>query len=549
MPSTIADIPVEVFLDNIVLYLSARDLLSLGSVNRAFHLITSDETLWHRKLQADYNFSGSDTARTTGWKFIYQRLSNPEVYVWGESSNSRLGLGEVIPRSSIHREGVPFPVHLRLPNANIISLVAGGMSFHALDSKGNLHVWGVLDGTSFGYRNEGFSEPSMTSPVPIRLELPAPIRSVSCGRLHAAALDSTSTNSPETTPIQVECGWSFTAILMQTSDVLVYWPRKGRIYEAIKTTKRHLDEHDSNSKAYVKDGVVPCHCWDLKGINPVQLPPIPAEELPELPGTGPTDETRFQRTKLVRIAGMDNYIIGLTNKGHVLCYSMLNGEDTYQQGRWHYLPWFSELEKVKQLPPLAASEGHLELPQFMQITHITAHFQTFVAYSTGSQSVVLMRKISTEEPLPTSLEELQPTLIPELQYKSVISVVVGDYHYGALTSTGRLFTWGAFSKGALGLGDPVKIAVGEPGGFSSQDDREVAENAHGWMAVEPPEVEVPTEVRFDHELERSRETYCFAVAAAGWHMGALIIGLEKDDKFERPTVPYSPLLCTPFCHL
>ena len=54
-----------------------------------------------------------------------------------------------------------------------------------------------------------------------------------------------------------------------------------------------------------------------------------------------------------------------------------------------------------------------------------------------------------------------PRVIPELQYKSVISVVLGDYHYGALTSTGKLLTWGAYSNGALGLGDPKDIEPGQ----------------------------------------------------------------------------------------
>lgn len=29
----------------------------------------------------------------------------------------------------------------------------------------------------------------------------------------------------------------------------------------------------------------------------------------------------------------------------------------------------------------------------------------------------------------------------------------GDYHYGAITSDGKLLTWGQYSSGALGHGD------------------------------------------------------------------------------------------------
>lgn len=86
MPS-LSDVPVEIFIDNIFPLLPVRDLLRFGATNRAFYLLTSDETFWKRKLEAEFNFPGSDTARITGWKFIYRRLSNPKVYVWGYVSN------------------------------------------------------------------------------------------------------------------------------------------------------------------------------------------------------------------------------------------------------------------------------------------------------------------------------------------------------------------------------------------------------------------------------------------------------------------------------
>ena len=125
------------------------------------------------------------------------------------------------------------------------------------------------------------------------------------------------------------------------------------------------------------------------------------------------------------------------------------------------------------------------------------------------------------------LESTKPTVLPALQYQSVISVVLGDYHYGALTASGTLLTWGAFSRGALGLGDPMSIDVGEPGGFRNRDEqRTMLTTLH--MAHTPPDVQVPTAVHFTgHRAgERRREQYCFAVAAAGWHMGALVIDLE-----------------------
>lgn len=146
---------------------------------------------------------------------------------------------------------------------------------------------------------------------------------------------------------------------------------------------------------------------------------------------------------------------------------------------------------------------------------ISAQYRTFVAYSTGSSSVVLK---GTNE---TTVED--PEIVPELQNRNIISLIIGDYHYGALTSTGKLLTWGDFSRGALGLGDPTAIEVGQPGGYPTDRQRQVASDHGGPF---PPRVTEPTEVRFDHHEKRSRRRFCFAATAAGWHTGALAIDLE-----------------------
>jgi len=89
--------------------------------------------------------------------------------------------------------------------------------------------------------------------------------------------------------------------------------------------------------------------------------------------------------------------------------------------------------------------------------------------------------------------ELQPTILPELQNsnKGVTSVILGDYHFSALTATGKLFTWGInsiimtiyivliitagqYSNGALGLGNPADIKPGQLGGFLTQGHHQIA---------------------------------------------------------------------------
>jgi len=274
------------------------------------------------------------------------------------------------------------------------------------------------------------------------------------------------------------------------------------------------------------DGSLPCATFPLH-VDPVRLSPLP--QLPQL-GSAARDIDR----KIVKIAALDGYIIGLTNEGHVLKYAVGN-EDTIARGTWEYLPNFSETERIRRHPTFSPSESErdgepIEPPEAVRINHISAHFQTFIAYSTGSSSVVLMGSKETTA-------DSEPTVLPALQNKNVISVVLGDYHFGALTSSGRLFTWGSFSRGALGLGDPVRIEAGQPGGYHNAATLQRAQTHRGPY---PPAVEVPTEVKFDHGEKTGRERYCFAATAGGWHMGALVIDTEpgseeNDEDFEDPT--------------
>jgi SCF-associated factor 1 len=116
-----------------------------------------------------------------------------------------------------------------------------------------------------------------------------------------------------------------------------------------------------------------------------------------------------------------------------------------------------------------------------------------------------------------------PLILPTLQSKSIISVVIGDYHNGALTSSGKLLTWGEHSLGALGLGDPRKLKAGTPGGYATERQRIDALSTQ--RRIIPPPVRSPTEVRFSHG-RKGKDMFCFLAAAAGWHTGALVMDLN-----------------------
>lgn len=531
MPFRLAEIPVEVLLDNVLPLLAVPDLNNLGSTNRFFYDLCNDSTFWKRRIQEDFNFPCDDTARSSGWKFIYRGLTNPHAYVWGESSKGRLGMPN-IGRAIVG--DVPWPVQLQIgrPGVRIVNLSAAGMSFFAIDSAGNLYAWGMLNGLGFAAPyNDGYSAPEKVALRPMRLQLPAPTHAISCGRLHATILDENmhiwtflsfgrpfqlvtpflDVGSPQTSPHQVVSGWDFSATLTKTGGVYVWFPWGQQISREIDD---HNDIMDREGLRVIEmeEGVIPCATWQLH-YDPHRLPDLPS--LPSLSCGSYAKDIR-----LVKIAAMEHHLVGLTNQGHVVKFC-LHGGELSRWTTWEYLPLFSDPDKIKE--QVSSVVPGIQLPDSILITHISAQFSTFVAYSTGSSSVVLM---GTKETDPHD----RPQIIPSLQDRKVISVVIGDYHYGALTSTGKLLTWGGFSRGALGLGDPTTIEAGKPGGYADEMQRQTA-RSHG--GPYPPPVTEPTEVRFDHGEKRRRERFCFAATAAGWHMGALVIDLEPDDNVDE----------------
>jgi len=111
----------------------------------------------------------------------------------------------------------------------------------------------------------------------------------------------------------------------------------------------------------------------------------------------------------------------------------------------------------------------------------------------------------------------------------VISIVLGDYHNGALTADGQLLTWGQYSHGALGLGIPTELPLGTPGGYLAESQLAQSRRSQ-WGPLEPPRVASPSPVHFNHGPNPGGRRFCFAATAAGWHMGALVVCLEPEKE-------------------
>ncbi|KAJ2934851.1 hypothetical protein H1R20_g2272, partial [Candolleomyces eurysporus] len=366
------------------------------------------------------------------------------------------------------------------------------------------------------------------APTPHRLLMPSPIRSISCGRFHASAMDSQNRvwtfvnwgrpfsidspvlRDPGSPPIQVECGWGFTSVLTATGDVFVWWPFSRPLEQILEEKNTAFDSDPDKRADATAEKEIPCATFTIDSLNLTRLPALP--ELPPLKKTGVEESSPIPQ--LIQIAGLEGYLIGLTNFGHVLKFGKLDDADAASSGSWNYLPQFSNIDLIRQNKVFNETNGEASVaaPDAMKITHITASFRHFFAYSTGSSSLVL---IGTNDTTPES----KPEIKSELQNRSVIAVAVGDWHNAALTSDGKVLTWGEFSSGALGLGDPGKLELGTPGGYarSTGDQR---------RRRTPPTVDTPAQVRFDHGVKQPRDRFAFAITAAGWHTGALVMDLD-----------------------
>ena len=94
----------------------------------------------------DYNFTGSETNRTSGWKFIYLRLGKPRLFSWGcvmflfryiteasaiadvltYSPNCFRTIYQPVPKKSPRAAllDTPLPLEARLKNKRFVSLAA-----------------------------------------------------------------------------------------------------------------------------------------------------------------------------------------------------------------------------------------------------------------------------------------------------------------------------------------------------------------------------------------------------------------------------------------
>jgi SCF-associated factor 1 len=271
-----------------------------------------------------------------------------------------------------------------------------------------------MDATLQALKSDGFSEPSKEAIVPHRLILNEPIRSVSAGRAHTVMLTATGKvlnfqswglpytlaapalrASGEDAIKQVEAGWAFGAALTHSGKVYVWWPAsdplKAAYEETIQGFKERVKQGEEALRVDVVDGTtdIPCHLFELN-VPPTELGDFPAD-LPDLP-LAEGQEKKDLGIRIIKIAAADNFLIALTNGGHVLKHDHLMHQTDLTQGRWEYvramlcvpcissinpplqMPNFSEVGIVREHEVFKKAEDDpkfVKPPQSMRITHVS----------------------------------------------------------------------------------------------------------------------------------------------------------------------------------
>ncbi|GAC93642.1 hypothetical protein PHSY_001207 [Pseudozyma hubeiensis SY62] len=355
------DLPLPLVVDNLLPLLSNRDLASLRSVSKQAKALVEDQVLWKRKVLSDFTFPSHATARVGGWYNLYTGLSNPQVYVWGQTNNGRLGIPKLDQphsvRSDVDRvdQGIPYPIKLDTltaehaydpveprdenedPLGAVVEIIAGGWSFHARTSTGRVLYWGTMDG-EFPYYgpSQSLRFPSRVVVKPRVLTGVSAIKSLSGGRCHATALTRdgrvlewkawgsvwehqglpqsitapprSETNTtrqqepdvPSTNIKQLEAGWSFSAILTHTGQVWLWYSD----WSALAFRDTYYRDHPEQAELHADPpGIEHQKCFPIN-IAPVQLPSVDAVQDQD----GDTD-------RIVQIAAGEDFVIALTEAG------------------------------------------------------------------------------------------------------------------------------------------------------------------------------------------------------------------------------------------
>ncbi|TIB27808.1 hypothetical protein E3P86_03999 [Wallemia ichthyophaga] len=498
-------VPTEIILDSLFPLLSPRDILAIGSSSRSLHALILDALIWKRKLSAQTKYialrvlTQSSQSHNLDWQRIYKRALSPQLYVWGVATNGRLGIDFHDPRIA-RGNCVPTPIPIRT-GIDLVQVVAGGWSFHALGRNGQVVFWGQFNGDIVPFGHVDYRNPGARVATPSTLDLPFRTVDMSAGRAHILLTDDKGRVYQSISPAltqrithaclendaiaQISAGWTHSALLLTSGAILIFWPHDCLLREEYRVAHDAGPRQHAHGRADGAGGrrTILASVFDYAP-DAVTLPHIPGQSI-------------------AQIANAEDAILALTASGRVYRMDLstrrgLRGSERVRDmhemfldgsRRWNELTHFAP-ENLRKLLPDGDEAPHL--------SHITCSFRQFTLYAPSiHRNFAVFAGDATRD-------DSQPTLVG---LDNVVDVARGDYHALALTRDGHVRAWGSQKGGKLGVNGLDHLRDGDV-----NDPLPVSFKSNG-------EGDGGTRKRF----------FAFSVAAAGWHSAALVIDLEGDD--------------------
>lgn len=482
--NSLDELPQDI-IDQVVLDLELDDVLNLSLLNKKFHeIILSSPTIQSHLFQLYYNDSLlSYTWNQThpNWLEISKKRKNARLYSWGSLNGGRLGYSPAYIHNSnldsnLSRMGFNQGIFnpLKIPNfeKSIKLISGGGFSFQILTSDGEIYStgssWHYGHNSGVGPNGQDYNElielaraqereqqqqqesqqeqdrlPNGTvripligrrggcrlPPLPGRVRLPAIIGNPG-RRIHAPGynLPSGRNESNEIKKINV------------IGDAVKF--------QAIHSGRAHFLGLTNNNKVYSFDTHefgIPLQFnienkvkkikagWDYnliefynKGLGYWRKREAISKDSKE----SEVEVKMITSKEVIDFIGLENYIIYIDLNSKIWRYDFSNS---------------IKVELVEfQKSFLKLNETAIE-PKSIKIS---GFFKTFVIFS--NIDICLFGNC-------LNINEVQ--IIPELNSVGCVNIEIGDYHLLALTSSGKLLSWGLESNkcGCLGLGNEETV--------------------------------------------------------------------------------------------
>ncbi|RMZ76347.1 hypothetical protein DV738_g5022, partial [Chaetothyriales sp. CBS 135597] len=455
----ISDLPEDIT-PLILSYLSTGDYLAFCRSSKSLYAqYRQDPYYWRSATAATFRLPISPLLAADGprWFWLYKKLSTQtRLYTWGQGLRGNLGQGFALPthnrvpvpfhglrgrfnptgphrpapRQVFQRTSSSWPTEAHVPHevGVIADLQCGGWSTTILSSAGKLYTVGALDslnGITVGETASEFRHLQYLG------QSTSPVRQFSAGRRHILALtddgdiltwDRINAKGLKVfpragrdfggRPLRVAAGWGFSSAYVPETGIIYWRPLKN-------------DQADESLDGlHVKEKVIPntAHTTSSAG-----------------------------RGEVIKHIVLDTFIIWITSDSKLwACHTDFQSDDSTEPlGSVFEVPGYAkEGRELKDI--------HGQFESFGVFTATGEVLAGSVSYLDACDEALASTPDLAASPDSSTLRELlasRPPDVPALQHTGVIALAYGDYHYHALHASGHVTTYGRDSQtcGQLGL--------------------------------------------------------------------------------------------------